>query len=175
VEDFCTALNLHAIVQSLFFYWCSEPGSSVSMVSGYGLDDRAIEVPSPAEAKDFSCSLCVQTGSGAHPSSFTMGTGGPFHGDKRGRSVTLTTHPHVVPRSRMSRSYTSPPSALVACIVTVLALALPVYSCRCIENWRLFTFFHTDRNYLSLAVKLTWYTRTIFYYDWASCMAFRRP
>jgi hypothetical protein len=28
-----------------------EPGSSVSIVSGYGLDDRAIEVRSPAEAK----------------------------------------------------------------------------------------------------------------------------
>jgi hypothetical protein len=44
----------------------SEPGSSVSIVSGYGLDDRAIEVRSPADAKDFSCSLCVQTGSGTH-------------------------------------------------------------------------------------------------------------
>jgi hypothetical protein len=32
---------------------------------------------------------------------------------KRGRGVTLTTHPHVVPRSRMSRSYTfSPPKRL---------------------------------------------------------------
>jgi hypothetical protein len=29
----------------------SESGSSVSIVSGYGLDDRAIEVRSPAEAK----------------------------------------------------------------------------------------------------------------------------
>jgi hypothetical protein len=28
--------------------------------------------------KDFSSSLCIQTGSGAHPSSCTMGTGGPF-------------------------------------------------------------------------------------------------
>jgi hypothetical protein len=28
--------------------------------------------------KDFSCSLCVQTGSGADPTSCTMGTGGPF-------------------------------------------------------------------------------------------------
>jgi hypothetical protein len=28
-------------------------GSSVSIVSGYGLDDRAIEVRSPAEAKEF--------------------------------------------------------------------------------------------------------------------------
>jgi hypothetical protein len=30
-----------------------EPGSSVSIVSGYGLDDRAIKVRSPPEAKGF--------------------------------------------------------------------------------------------------------------------------
>jgi hypothetical protein len=30
-----------------------EPGSSVSIVSGYGLDYRAIEVRSPAKAKGF--------------------------------------------------------------------------------------------------------------------------
>jgi hypothetical protein len=30
-----------------------KPGSSVSIVSGYGLDDRAIEVRYPAEAKEF--------------------------------------------------------------------------------------------------------------------------
>jgi hypothetical protein len=30
-----------------------EPGSSVSIVSGYGLDDRAMEVRSPADAKGF--------------------------------------------------------------------------------------------------------------------------
>jgi hypothetical protein len=35
-------------------------------VSDYGLDDRAIGVRSPVGAKDFSSSLCVQTGSGAH-------------------------------------------------------------------------------------------------------------
>jgi hypothetical protein len=51
-------------------------------VSGYGLDDRAFEVRSPAQAKDFSSILCVQTGSGAHPASCTMGTGGPFLGVK---------------------------------------------------------------------------------------------
>jgi hypothetical protein len=51
-------------------------------VSDYGLDDRATGVRSPAEAKDFSSSLCVQTGSGAHPASCTMGTGGPFAGGK---------------------------------------------------------------------------------------------
>jgi hypothetical protein len=37
---------------------------------------------SPAKAKDFSSNLCVQTGSGAHPASCTMGTGGPFPGGK---------------------------------------------------------------------------------------------
>jgi hypothetical protein len=51
-------------------------------VSVYGLDYRAIEVRSQAEAKDFSSLLCVQTGSGAHPASCTMGTGGPFPGTK---------------------------------------------------------------------------------------------
>jgi len=30
-------------------------------------------------------------------------------GVKRGRGVTLTTHPYLVPRSWMSRSYTSSP------------------------------------------------------------------
>jgi hypothetical protein len=56
-----------------------EPGSSVSIVSGYGLDDRAIEFRSPAEAKRiFASSLCLQTGSGAHPASCPMGTVGPF-------------------------------------------------------------------------------------------------
>jgi hypothetical protein len=50
-------------------------GSSVSIVSDYGLDDRAIGVRSSAESRDFSFNLCVQTGSGAHPASCTMGTG----------------------------------------------------------------------------------------------------
>jgi hypothetical protein len=56
--------------------------SSGSIVSDYGLDDRAIGVRSPAAANDFSSSFCVQTGSGAHPASCTMGTGGPFPGGK---------------------------------------------------------------------------------------------
>jgi hypothetical protein len=47
-------------------------------VSDYGLDDRAIRVRSPAEAKDFSSNLSVQTSSEAHPASCTMGTGGHF-------------------------------------------------------------------------------------------------
>jgi hypothetical protein len=51
---------------------------SVSIVSDYGLNDRAIGVRSPAEAKDFSSNHCVHIGSEVHPASCTMGTGGPF-------------------------------------------------------------------------------------------------
>jgi hypothetical protein len=52
-------------------------GSSGGIVSDYGLDDRAIEVRSPT-GSDFSSSPCVQNGSGAHPASYPMGTGGSF-------------------------------------------------------------------------------------------------
>jgi hypothetical protein len=51
-------------------------------VSDYGLDDRVIEVRFPTGAEDFSSSPCVQTGSGAHPASYPMGTGGPFPSGK---------------------------------------------------------------------------------------------
>jgi hypothetical protein len=62
--------------------WKRSRGSSVSIVSGCGLDDRAIEVRSKAGAKDFSSSLCIQTGAGVQPASCPMGTGGPFPGGK---------------------------------------------------------------------------------------------
>jgi hypothetical protein len=74
-----------------------ELGSSGSIVSDYGLDDRAIDVRSPAEAKDFSSIFCVQTGSGVHPASCTMGTGCPFPGGKE-RPGSDANHipPHLV-------------------------------------------------------------------------------
>jgi hypothetical protein len=59
-----------------------ELGTALTVMSDYGLEDRAIQVRSPAEAKDFSCSLCIQTGSGSHPASCTMGTGDPIPGAK---------------------------------------------------------------------------------------------
>jgi hypothetical protein len=83
---------------------------SGSIVSDYGLDDRAIGVRSPAGAKDFfSYSLFVRTGSGAHTASCTMGTGGPFPGAKARLGRDADHSPHLVPRSSMSRSYTSSP------------------------------------------------------------------
>jgi hypothetical protein len=62
----------------------------------------ATGVRSPAEAKDFPSSLCVQTGSDAYPSSYPMGTGGPIPGVKCGRGATLTS---VVSTSKISSSY----------------------------------------------------------------------
>jgi hypothetical protein len=56
--------------------------SSGSIVSDYGLDDWEIVVRSPAGAKDYSSNLCVQTGSGTHPASCTVGTGGTVPGGK---------------------------------------------------------------------------------------------
>jgi hypothetical protein len=80
-------------------------------VSDYGLDDRAIGVRSPAGAKDFLSSLCVQTGSGAHPASCTMGNVDPIHGGK----ARTERDAHLVTRWSMSGSYTSsnppPPKA----------------------------------------------------------------
>jgi hypothetical protein len=92
-------------------------------VSDYGLDDRAIGVRSTAGAKDFSSNLCVETGSGDHLASCIMGTGGPFPGAKSGRGLTLTTHPDLVPKSRMSRSYTLLPlSVTMVCSGPALLL-----------------------------------------------------
>jgi hypothetical protein len=70
------------------YFQCRGRGSSVSIVSDYGLDDRVIGVRSLAEAKDFSSSFCVQTGSGAHPASCPMGTGVISPGVKHFRDVT---------------------------------------------------------------------------------------
>jgi hypothetical protein len=69
--------------------------SSVSIALGYGLDDRGSRVRFPAGARNFSPHYRIQNGSGAHPASYPMATGGSFPGGK------AATHPHLVSRSRM--------------------------------------------------------------------------
>jgi hypothetical protein len=54
--------------------------SSVGIAIGYGLDDRMIGDRFPAGAENFSLRHRVQTGSGAHPASYLMGTAGYFPG-----------------------------------------------------------------------------------------------
>jgi len=67
------------------------PSSSVGIVTGYGLDGPGIE---SRWGTRFSAS--VQPGPEAHPASWTMGNGS-FPGVNRGRGVTLTPHPLLVP------------------------------------------------------------------------------
>jgi hypothetical protein len=45
---------------------------------GYGLDDRGSRVQFPAVVGNFSLHHGVQNGSGAHPASYPIGTGGSF-------------------------------------------------------------------------------------------------
>jgi hypothetical protein len=72
-------------------------GSSDSIVSGYGQDDRDIEVRSETEAKDFFITSVSRPalGSTQTPVQFVPGVLSP--GVKRRRGVTLTNHPHLVP------------------------------------------------------------------------------
>jgi hypothetical protein len=78
---------------------------SVCMVSGCRLDGRAIAIWSQAAANDLSCRLCVQTSSGAHPASYPVDTEGSLPGVKAGG--VWRSPLHLVPKSRISRSYNS--------------------------------------------------------------------
>jgi hypothetical protein len=63
-----------------------------------------IGVRFPAGASDFTHLHIVQTGTGAHPASYIMSTRGSFPGGKR-PDVKLTTHLHLVPRSKTVELY----------------------------------------------------------------------
>jgi hypothetical protein len=79
-------------------------------VSDYGLDDRANGIRSLQGQSIFPLSSVSRPalGSTQPPVQWVSGVLSP--GVKRGRGVTLTTHPHLVPRSWISRSYSSSPS-----------------------------------------------------------------
>jgi hypothetical protein len=79
----------------------------------------------PPEAMYFSCRLCVQTSSEAHPASCAMGIGDPVPRFKGWPGVKLTILSHVVPRTGMISSYTAspPPSVCLACSATALAFS----------------------------------------------------
>jgi hypothetical protein len=55
-----------------------------------------IGVRSPTGAEDFFSSPCSQTGSGAHPASYPVGTGGPF---PQGKAQLVRDADHSPPSS----------------------------------------------------------------------------
>ena len=66
------------------------PGSSVGIATELRAGRSGDRIP---VGRDFPT---IQTGTGAHPASCTMGTGS-FPGVKYGRGVLLTTHPLLMP------------------------------------------------------------------------------
>jgi hypothetical protein len=55
--------------------------SAVGIATGYGLDDQGVGVR-VLVGQDFSILYVVETGSGVHPPSYPIGTGGSFPGSK---------------------------------------------------------------------------------------------
>jgi hypothetical protein len=77
------------------------------MVSDYGLDDRG---SIPDRGRRFFLYPLRPDRLWDPPSLLYNGYRGSFsRGVKCGRGVTMITHPHLVPRLSMSRSYTSSP------------------------------------------------------------------
>jgi hypothetical protein len=95
-------------------------GAEVAQSVQWLSTDWTTGVISPTGAEDFSSSLCIQTLEPTQPPVQWL----PVFlspGVKRGRGVMLTTHPYLVPRLRVSRSYaSSPPSSNMACSRTAL-------------------------------------------------------
>jgi hypothetical protein len=85
-------------------------GSSVSIVSDYGLDNRGLITD---RQRIFLLASASRPALGPNQTPVQWVPGVLSLGVKHGWGVTLTTHPHLVLRSRMSRSYTSfPPKCL---------------------------------------------------------------
>jgi hypothetical protein len=95
---------------------------------GDGLDGRGSNVELPI----------VSTDCGAHPAFCSLGTGGFLPWGRSGRGEKLTTHLHVVPRSRMVELYHHSPICLHGLVLNyspgkhylVGSLGLVLVSCR---------------------------------------------
>jgi hypothetical protein len=109
IQQFCT-----------LFIFTTSRGRSVSIVSDYGLDDRVIGVRFPADAAEFSSSLCARPALGPTQPPILWVPRALTPGVKRGQDVTLTTHPHLVPWRMSSSRISSPPNAYMARSETAL-------------------------------------------------------
>jgi hypothetical protein len=108
LESFCisqlnnfvlvTAFTPHMFIQCLkstpdttSLFEAVSRDSSVGIGIGYELENRGTGIRFPAGARDFSVLHSVQTGSGAHPSSYPISTGGPFFRGKAAWTWPLTS------------------------------------------------------------------------------------
>jgi hypothetical protein len=88
-----------------------------------------IGVRSLTGAEDFSSSPCIQTGSGAHPASYPMGTGGPFPGGKARPGRDANHSPPCSAEVKFEKElYLLSPHAPPWCVVGSLYLFF-------LENW----------------------------------------
>jgi hypothetical protein len=81
------------------------------MALGYGLDDRGSRIRFPVGARNFSLHHRVQNGSGVHPASYPMGTGGSFLRIKLPRREADQSLPFSA-EVKNAWSYTSTPTVL---------------------------------------------------------------
>jgi hypothetical protein len=89
--------------------------------------------------EDFSSSLCFHTTSGVHPSSCTMGTGGPFPRVKAWPGRDTDHSPHLGLRSRISGNYISSPHQAPSWHVVGQLISRHVKPCKaltCIPTWQ---------------------------------------
>jgi hypothetical protein len=123
----CSSYGLHLICGGLFAYnnikFITSLGAMVAQSLATDWTTGRWRFDPWQTQEDFASSICVRTGSRAHPASCPMGTWVLSLGVRHGRGMTLTTHPHLVQRSGMSSSYTPLlPSASMVCSGTALLL-----------------------------------------------------
>jgi len=109
-ESVCPVQNVkikmyRTTILPLFFLYGSETWSRMFREHRLVLPRTFLEldwtagVRNPAEAKDFSLASVARPALRPTQASYPVGTGVLSPGVKRGRGVTLTTHPHLMPRS----------------------------------------------------------------------------
>jgi hypothetical protein len=87
--------------------------SLIGTATGYGMDDQGGRSSSPGRVKNFLFHF-FQTGSGVHPTSYTMGTGGSFPRVKRPEREADHSPPASVEVNKMWIYTTTPPYVLLA-------------------------------------------------------------
>jgi hypothetical protein len=92
--------------------------NSVSIATGYGLEDGGLEVRVPVGQK-FSFVHVAQTGSGVHPPFYTMGTGDLSPGVKRSGPEADHAPPASAEVKKMWIYTSTPPYAFMAkCLIS---------------------------------------------------------